>query len=219
MISFNNVSCTFSNKGGIKNTNFIINEGDFVFITGHSGAGKTTILRLIYMDLFPEIGEVTIRNYSSKKIKQKEIPHLRRKVGMLFQDFRLFPDRNVYQNVAISLYAAHYDLHDVKNKTFNMLEQLGIKNKWHHKPNELSGGEQQRVALARALIINPMVLLADEPTGNLDPKASIELLNLLYEINQNGTAVIMATHDYSLIKRIPEYRLLQVSDSKMVSIT
>jgi len=219
MISFKDVSCTYKNKGGIKNLNLIINEGDFVFITGPSGAGKTTILRLLYMDLFPDIGEVTVRNYSSKKIRKKEIPYLRRKVGMLFQDFRLFPDRNVYQNVAISLYAAHYKTNEIKERTMAQLEQFGIQNKWNHKPDELSGGEKQRVAIARALVIDPMVLLADEPTGNLDPKASIELVNLLNEINQNGTAVIMATHDYNLIKRVPEYRLLQVNESKMVSIT
>ncbi len=219
MISFKDVSCTFDERGGIKDVNFTINAGDFVFLTGPSGAGKSTILRLIYMDLFPDTGEVIFQQFSSKKISRKNLPLLRRKVGMLFQDFRLLPDRNVYQNVALGLYAANYKTSKIKQRTEEMLEKLEVANKWYHKPHELSGGEKQRVALARALAIEPKVLLADEPTGNLDPRVSIELVKLLYQINQAGTSVIMATHDYDLINRVPKYRLFQISKSKIVSST
>ncbi|MFP4547564.1 MAG: cell division ATP-binding protein FtsE [Fidelibacterota bacterium] len=219
MISFKDVSCTFEDRGGIKEANFTINAGDFVFLTGPSGAGKSTILRLIYMDVKPDNGEVVFQQYSSKKISRKDLPYLRRKVGMLFQDFRLLPDRNVYQNVALALYAANYKAKNIKERAEEMLEKLDVANKWYHKPHELSGGEKQRVALARALAIEPKVLLADEPTGNLDPRVSIELVKLLYKINQTGTSVIMATHDYDLINRVPKYRLFQISKSKIVSAT
>lgn len=219
MISFKDVSCTFEDRGGIKDANFTINAGDFVFLTGPSGAGKSTILRLIYMDIFPDAGEVIFQQFTSKKISRKDLPKLRRKVGMLFQDFRLLPDRNVYQNVALGLYAANYKPSKIKQRTEEMLEQLDVADKWYHKPHELSGGEKQRVALARAMAIEPKVLLADEPTGNLDPRVSIELVKLLYKINQTGTSVIMATHDYDLINRVPKYRLFQISKSKIVSAT
>lgn len=219
MISFKNVNCTFEDRGGIRDANFTINAGDFVFLTGPSGAGKSTILRLIYMDILPDQGEVTFQQFTSKKINRREIPSLRRKVGMLFQDFRLLPDRNVYQNVALGLYAANYKTSKIKQRVEEMLDQLEITDKWYHKPHELSGGEQQRVALARAMAIEPKVLLADEPTGNLDPRVSIELVKLLYKINQSGTSVIMATHDYDLINRVPKYRLFQISKSKIVSTT
>ena len=219
MISFKEVSCTFDDRGGIKQANFIINAGDFVFLTGPSGAGKSTILRLMYMDVAPEEGEVIFQQFSSNNISRKEIPYLRRKIGMLFQDFRLLPDRNVFQNVALALYVANYKTSLIKQRTEEMLETLGVADKWHHKPHELSGGEKQRVALARALAIEPKVLLADEPTGNLDPRVSIELVKLLYKINQSGTSVIIATHDYELISRIPKYRLFQINKSKIVSAT
>ena len=219
MISFKDVSCTFEDRGGIKEANFTINAGDFVFLTGPSGAGKSTILRLMYMDILPDNGEVIFQQYSSKKIGRHDLPYLRRKVGMLFQDFRLLPDRNVYQNVALGLYAANYKAENIKDRVEEMLEKLDVADKWHHKPHELSGGEKQRVALARALAIEPKVLLADEPTGNLDPRVSIELVKLLYKINQAGTSVIMATHDYDIINRVPKYRLFQISKSKIVSST
>ncbi len=220
MISFINVNYTFKTKdAGIKNVNLNINEGDFVFLTGPSGSGKTTLLRLIYMDLLPEKGNVLVQNYSSNKIKNRQIPYLRRKVGMIFQDFRLLPDRSVFQNVAISLYAAHYKLNQIKKKVYSILNQVELGHRVHFKPHQLSGGEKQRVAIARALVKEPIVLLADEPTGNLDPRASIELINLLYKINQQGTAIIVATHNYSLIKRIPNARLVQVENSEIVSVT
>ncbi len=219
MISFTNVSCTFARGAGVKDINFTVNSGDFVFITGPSGAGKSTILRLIYMDLFPGKGKVSIRNFDSTKIKDREIPYLRRKIGMIFQDFQLLSDRNAYQNVVLSLYVSHFDEKNFRARVYGVLNEVGLGHRVHYRINELSGGEQQRVAIARALAKRPVVLLADEPTGNLDPLVSIELMNLLYRINQAGTAVIMATHNYSLIPRIPGARLIQMNEGAITSIT
>jgi len=219
MINFFNVSCTFGKEAGVRNLNFSIEEGEFVFITGPSGAGKSTILRLIYMDLFPEKGKVVIRNFDSSKIRANEIPFLRRKVGMIFQDFRLLNDRNVYQNVALSLYVSHYKTKEIRARVYKILNQVGLGHRIYYHPSELSGGEQQRVAIARALVKEPVVLLADEPTGNLDPRVSTDLMNLLAYINQQGTAVIVATHNYGLIQRIPKAKLIQVNDGEIVNIT
>jgi cell division transport system ATP-binding protein len=219
MISFINAYCTFGADAGVKNLNFAIDDGEFVLVTGPSGAGKSTLLRLIYMDLFPEKGKVLIRDYDSSRIKDREIPYLRRKVGMIFQDFQLLKDRNVYQNVALALYVSHYKMREIKSRVYNILNQVGLGHRVHHRPSELSGGEQQRVAIARALVKEPIVLLADEPTGNLDPRVSVELMNLLHKINQKGTAVIMATHNYSLIQRVPGARLIQMNEGQITSIT
>ncbi|MBL7067552.1 MAG: cell division ATP-binding protein FtsE [Candidatus Marinimicrobia bacterium] len=219
MISFINANCTFRKNAGVKNLNFSIDDGEFVFLTGPSGAGKSTILRLIYMDLFPEKGKVLIRDFDSTRIRDREIPFLRRKVGMIFQDYQLLKDRNVYQNIALALYASHYKTREIKSRVYSILNQVGLGHRVHHRPMELSGGEQQRVAIARALVKEPIVLLADEPTGNLDPRVSIELINLLNKINKKGTAVIVATHNYSLIQRVPGARLIQINEGEIISIT
>ncbi|HCL00781.1 MAG TPA: cell division ATP-binding protein FtsE [Candidatus Marinimicrobia bacterium] len=219
MISFINVKCTFRKNAGVKKLNFSIDDGEFVFLTGPSGAGKSTLLRLIYMDLFPEKGKVLIRDYDSSSIKDRDIPLLRRKVGMIFQDYQLLKDRDVYQNVALALYASHYKTREIKSRVYSVLNQVGLGHRVHHKPTELSGGEQQRVAIARALVKEPIVLLADEPTGNLDPRVSVELINLLNKINKKGTAVIVATHNYSLIPRVPGARLIQMNEGEVTSIT
>ena len=219
MISFINANCTFRKNAGVKNLNFTIDDGEFVFLTGPSGAGKSTILRLIYMDLFPEKGKVLIRDFDSTRIRDREIPFLRRKVGMIFQDYQLLKDRNVYQNIALALYASHYKTREIKSRVYSILNQVGLGHRVHHRPTELSGGEQQRVTIARALVKEPIVLLADEPTGNLDPRVSIELINLLNKINKKGTAVIVATHNYSLIQRVPGARLIQMNEGEITSIT
>jgi cell division transport system ATP-binding protein len=197
----------------------VIDDSEFVFLTGPSGAGKSTILRLIYMDLFPEKGKVLIRDFDSTRIRDREIPFLRRKVGMIFQDYQLLKDRNVYQNIALALYASHYKTREIKSRVYSILNQVGLGHRVHHRPMELSGGEQQRVAIARALVKEPIVLLADEPTGNLDPRVSIELINLLNKLNKKGTAVIVATHNYSLIQRVPGARLIQMNEGEITSIT
>jgi len=219
MISFVNVNCTFGGKGGIAEANFSLNQGEFLFLTGPSGSGKSTILRLIYMDLFPEKGRVIFRNYSSHKIRSWEIPYLRRKVGMVFQDFHLLYDRNVFQNVALSLYVSRYKTREIRQRVHAVLEQVGLGDHIYDRPRELSGGEQQRVVIARALVKEPDVILADEPTGNLDQRVSLELMNLLQKINEGGTAVLFATHNYSLIPRIPGARLMQLDNGQIIRLT
>ena len=214
MISFKNVSCTFEGGAGIENATFDIEPGEFVCIIGPTGAGKTTFLKLIYMDIFPEEGTVGVDKYSSDKIKKRSIPMLRRKVGMVFQDFELLKDRSVFDNIAIPLHVQGVGMKMVKDEVENVLERLGISDRRDHLPSQLSGGEQQIVSLARALVKDPLVILADEPTGNLDPAASLKVIELLEEINRDGTAVLMATHNFSLVKD-RGYRFMQIVDGEI----
>lgn len=200
MIKFENVTCSFVSDPGIIDASFVVNEGEFVCIIGPTGAGKTTLLRLIYMDISPEKGRVIVDRFDSSKIKRRHIPLLRRKVGMVFQEFELLKDRNAFENVAIPLRVMGVSKTDIKLRVNQVMEELGVEEKWNHFPSELSGGEQQIISLARAIVKDPIVVLADEPTGNLDPVASFKILRLLEQINENGTAVLMASHDYNLIK-------------------
>ena len=214
MISFKNVSCTFEGGAGIENATFDIEPGEFVCIIGPTGAGKTTFLKLIYMDIFPEEGTVGVDKYRSDKIKKRSIPMLRRRVGMVFQDFELLKDRSVFDNIAIPLHVQGVGMKMVKDEVENVLERLGISDRRDHLPSQLSGGEQQIVSLARALVKDPLVILADEPTGNLDPAASLMVIELLEEINRDGTAVLMATHNFSLVKD-RGYRFMQIVDGEV----
>ena len=214
MISFKNVSCTFEGGAGIENATFDIEPGEFVCIIGPTGAGKTTFLKLIYMDIFPEEGTVGGDKYRSDKIKKRSIPMLRRRVGMVFQDFELLKDRSVFDNIAIPLHVQGVGMKMVKDEVENVLERLGISDRRDHLPSQLSGGEQQIVSLARALVKDPLVILADEPTGNLDPAASLKVIELLEEINRDGTAVLMATHNFSLVKD-RGYRFMQIVDGEV----
>ena len=214
MISFKNVSCTFEDGAGIENVTFNIESGEFVCIIGPTGAGKTTFLKLIYMDIFPEEGTVGVDKYRSDKIKKRSIPLLRRRVGMVFQDFELLKDRSVFDNIAIPLHVQGVGMKMVKDEVENVLERLGISDRRDHLPSQLSGGEQQIVSLARALVKDPLIILADEPTGNLDPAASLKVVELLEEINRDGTAVLMATHNFSLVKD-RGYRFMQIVDGEV----
>jgi cell division transport system ATP-binding protein len=214
MISFKNVSCTFEDGAGIENVTFNIESGEFVCIIGPTGAGKTTFLKLIYMDIFPEEGTVGVDKYRSDKIKKRSIPLLRRRVGMVFQDFELLKDRSVFDNIAIPLHVQGVGMKMVKEEVENVLDRLGISDRRDHLPSQLSGGEQQIVSLARALVKDPLIILADEPTGNLDPAASLKVVELLEEINRDGTAVLMATHNFSLVKD-RGYRFMQIVDGEV----
>tara|TARA_B100000586_G_scaffold159388_1_gene116038 strand:- start:1098 stop:1748 length:651 start_codon:yes stop_codon:yes gene_type:complete len=214
MISFKNVSCTFEGGAGIENATFDIEPGEFVCIIGPTGAGKTTFLKLIYMDIFPEEGTVGVDKYRSDKIKKRSIPMLRRRVGMVFQDFELLRDRSVFDNIAIPLHVQGVGMKMVKEEVENVLDRLGISDRRDHLPSQLSGGEQQIVSLARALVKDPLIILADEPTGNLDPAASLKVVELLEEINRDGTAVLMATHNFSLVKD-RGYRFMQIVDGEV----
>jgi len=200
MIHLNNVSYTYEKGGGVSNINMSIADDEYAFLIGPTGSGKTTLLRLIYMDLLPQVGNVVIDEYDSTNIKQKRIALLRRKVGMIFQDYHLLDDRNLFNNIALPLHVIGYDKEEIVDLVPEALEEVGLDGKEDHFPNELSGGEQQRACVARAMIKGPDIILADEPTGNLDPVTSFELIKLLEEVNKEGTAILMASHNYNLIK-------------------
>ena len=200
MIKIDNVSYTYSKGGGVSNINLTIDDGEFVFLIGPTGSGKTTILRLLYLDLFPKAGKVIIDKFDSQTIKKRKIPYLRRRVVVIFQNYHLLEDRNLFENIALPLHVLGYDKDEILELVNESIDEIGLKGKETHYPNELSGGEQQRACIARALIKDPDIILADEPTGNLDPVASFELIKLLEQISKEGTSILMASHNYNLIK-------------------
>ena len=195
-----NVTYSYEKGYGIKNVNFTIDDSEFTFLIGPTGSGKTTIMKLIYMALIPQSGVVTTGKFSSDNIKKRKIPFLRRKIGMIFQDYHLLRDRNLFKNIALPLYVIGTRHSDISERVEDVIDLVGLTGKEEHSPDELSGGEQQRACIARALVKEPEIILADEPTGNLDPITSFELLKLLESVNHEGTAVLMASHNYNLIK-------------------
>jgi cell division transport system ATP-binding protein len=217
MISLSNVTVQFNGVTVLDDVSLQVRPGDFVFLVGQTGCGKSTILKLMYMDLVPTKGTVTVGPYSAENIERNEKPYLRRTLGIIFQDFRLLDDRNVYDNVAFTLHVTGARAKDIKKRVLRVLGDVGLAHQRNKMPNELSGGEQQRVVIARALVNNPSFLLADEPTGNLDPTTSREILQLLQNINTRGTAVIMATHNYDLVRKMNE-RIVQVKNGKLFDV-
>ena len=207
MIQFINVDLRYGDRKILKHITFHIKKGEFVYIIGPTGVGKSSILKLIYFDEFPDSGTIIVNQYSSAKIRIRDIPFVRRKLGVVFQDFKLLPDRNVFENIAFALRVTGAPSSVIKQKVLRLLNELSLGQLRNNYPRELSGGEQQRVAIARALVNEPFILLADEPTGNLDPKSAIEIIEILENINNRGTAVLVATHNYSLIKQFPHQTL------------
>jgi len=200
MIQISNVVAKYPGGDGLELVNLSVEPGEFVYLVGPSGAGKSSVLKVIYMDIVPELGFVRVNGYSSLSLKKKHIPYLRRKIGIIFQDFKLLTDRTVFENVAFTLHVTNTRQRDIKKKVLRVLADVGLNHKREKLPLQLSGGEQQRVAIARALVNEPIVLLADEPTGNLDPDSSHDIMELLEKINARGTAVLMATHDFRLVR-------------------
>src|ERR1041385_1036132 len=217
MIQFTHVSCSFEQQPVLLDVNFHVKPAEFISLVGESGVGKTTILRLIYFDIFPNDGAVAVGGYDSSTIKKRDIPKLRRKLGIVFQDFKLLEDRNVYDNVAFALEVTGVRQGEIGKRVLRVLADIGLSHKRNNMPHELSGGEQQRVVIARALVNEPVVLLADEPTGNLDPATSKEILELLKIINSRGTAIILATHNYELVNKSGS-RILQLKDGNISEI-
>ena len=200
MIEFKNVSYSHSKGYGVNSLNMVIDEGDFTFLIGPTGSGKTTLMRLIYFDIFPDTGLVKVNGNKSTDVSKRKIPSIRKSIGMVFQDYKLLKDRNLFENVALPLHVLGYSNREIPDRVDEALDLVGLIGKEMHYPNELSGGEQQRASLARAIIKEPDLILADEPTGNLDPVASFELVRLLETIHETGTTILMASHNYNLIK-------------------
>ena len=200
MIEFKNVSYAHSKGYGVNSLNMAIDEGDFTFLIGPTGSGKTTLMRLIYFDIFPDTGLVEVNGNKSTDVSKRKIPNIRKSIGMVFQDYKLLKDRNLFENVALPLHVLGYSNREIPDRVDEALDLVGLVGKEMHYPNELSGGEQQRASLARAIIKEPDLILADEPTGNLDPVASFELVRLLETIHETGTTILMASHNYNLIK-------------------
>ena len=218
MISFRGVSVEFGSHTLLNNITLQIKPGEFVFLVGQTGSGKSTVFRLIYMDILPTRGTVVVGKHSSESIQLREIPYLRRELGVVFQDFKLLEDRSVYDNVAFTLHVTGARAAEIKKKVMHTLGDVGLSHARNKMAHELSGGEQQRVAIARALANNPAFLLADEPTGNLDPGTSLEILTLLKDINMRGTAVLMATHNYDIVRKAKE-RTLKIEECGISEVT
>ena len=216
MIRLTRVQKAYPNGAmALRNVSFEVQKGEFVFLTGHSGAGKSTILKLLFAEQRPSSGEVRIANFAVHGMPQAEVPRLRRKLGVVFQDFRLLEDRTATENVAFALEATGARADTIPARVMRVLTQVGLAGKARAYPRELSGGEQQRVAIARALVNDPVVLLADEPTGNLDERATRGVFQLLREINTAGTTVVMATHDLDLVRQTA-YRTIEMRDGGIV---
>ncbi len=216
MISLNKVSVRYSSAVcALNDVSVQVRPGEFVFVVGPTGAGKSTFLKLLYAEARPTAGSVRVENQDLYTLKRSQIPELRRRIGVVFQDFQLLPDRSVFENVAFALHVTGTPRRKVLPRTTAVLEQVGLLDRLDARPSELSGGEQQRVCIARALISEPFLLIADEPTGNLDPTTSWEIMDLLEEINARGATVIVATHDRQVVDRMRR-RVLTFESGRLV---
>lgn len=212
MITLKNVTKEYD-KGniGLTDVSLDVEKGEFVFIVGKSGSGKTTLMKLLQKELEPTSGQIIVNGQNYKELKRRELPKLRRQMGMVFQDFRLLKDRTIFENVAFAQQVVEVPHRYIKRQVENMLEMVGLKDRMNAFPNELSGGEQQRVAIARALVNHPVLLLADEPTGNLDPVTAKGIMELLSEINKSGTTVLVVTHNKELVNEMGK-RVILIED-------
>ena len=217
MIEFTNVTKSYSvGTEALKGVTMQIEDGDFAFLVGPSGSGKSTIIKLITGELKPTSGTVHVNGYSLERIRKREIPYMRRTVGAVFQDFRLIENKTVYDNVAFAMRVIGAREREIRDRVHYVLELVGMDTKSRRHPGELSGGEQQRLAIARALVNNPSTIVADEPTGNLDPARSLEIMSLLQEINNLGTTMLVVTHEKELVERFPN-RVIVIDNGLVVS--
>jgi len=200
----------------LKGVSFELRTGEFAFLVGPSGSGKSTVIRLLTGEIAPTDGKVVVNGYDMDRIKMRKMPYLRRTIGVIFQDFRLIDKKSVYENVAFAMRVVGASNKEIRKRVPYVLELVGLENKIKAKPDELSGGEQQRVAVARALVNNPMLIIADEPTGNLDPARSLEILLLLQKINELGTTVLVVTHEKPLVDRFSK-RVLAIDGGRIIS--
>ncbi|HHX23201.1 MAG: cell division ATP-binding protein FtsE [Tepidanaerobacteraceae bacterium] len=216
MIELYGVTKTYpSGQTALKDINLKISKGDFVFIVGPSGAGKSTLIKLLFREVLPTKGQIFFAGKNITRLRPREIPYLRRRIGIVFQDFRLLPEKTVYENVAFAMEVVEASARDIRKRVPQILDRVGLAHKANAKPSELSGGEQQRIAMARALVNNPDILIADEPTGNLDPDTSWEIMKQLDDINKSGTTVVVASHDRELIDSMKK-RVIQLENGCLV---
>ena len=215
MITFKNVRKTYPNGTvALDGINLTVEDGEFVFIVGHSGAGKTTMMKLLLREEKATSGTITVNDYNLSKLSSFRVPYYRRELGVVFQDFRLFPNKTVYENVAFAMRVVGTPGKMIKRRVPAILNTVNLMDKQHCFPNQLSGGEQQRVALARALANNPQIIIADEPTGNIDPQMSLEIMNLLVKINKLGKTVIVVTHEKNLVDYYKQ-RVIMIQEGKI----
>ena len=220
MVVFESVSKEYRKTGlALRDVSFHIRRGEFAFVTGPSGAGKTTLVKLVTMEERPSRGSVRVSGFASDRVRRRDIPMLRRRLGIVFQDFRLLRNRTAYENVAFTMEVTGARRDEIHRTVPRVLASVGLGGKADHLPAELSGGEQQRVAIARALVNNPVLLLADEPTGNLDPRVSLDILRICRDINRRGMAVLFVTHDRALLEHHPEARVIELEDGAVVRDT
>ena len=216
MIKFENVTATYTENVGVFNLSFHIPKGELVFLMGPTGAGKSTVLRTIYRDISITDGTLLINGEDVGKIRRRHVPRFRRKIGMVFQDYKLIPDRTVFENIALPLHIEGVSKKHIKDKVYDIGEKVGLKKRINNYPSQLSGGEKQRVSIARALVKEPLVILADEPTGNLDPNVSDEILDLLEIATESGAAVLMSTHNFPLVQPRRK-RFIELNEGRLVT--
>ena len=215
MITFENVTKTYNGNRGLVEANVHIDKGDFVFLVGPSGAGKSTFIKLILKEINADSGKIMVGEREVTRLSNREIPELRRGIGIVFQDFRLLPKKTVYENVAFAMEVVHKSKRQIRKRVPQVLSLVGISDKADKYPDELSAGEQQRVAIARAIINNPTLLIADEPTGNLDPDTATEIMDLLNQINITGTTIVMVTHAKDIVDRMKK-RVIAIENGHIV---
>ena len=216
MVEFKNISFSYSKDSGVYDIDLKVDDSEFCFLVGPTGSGKSSLLKMIYFDILPSEGEIDVLGYNSKKTRKNSIHKLRKKIGVIFQDYKLLKQRTVYENIALPLHINGVGRKKIKDNVEEALELTDLIDYQDKYPDQLSGGEQQRVCIARAIVKNPELILADEPTGNLDPAAAHKILKILEQINKEGTTIIMATHNYKLISD-RDYRIIELKAGSLVS--
>ena len=216
MVEFKNISFSYTKESGVYDIDLKVQDGEFCFLVGPTGSGKTSLLKMIYFDILPLKGEINVLGYNCKKTKKNKVHKLRKKIGVIFQDYKLLQQRTVYENIALPLHINGVGRKKIKDNVEEALDLSDLSDYQNKFPHQLSGGEQQRVCIARAIVKNPELILADEPTGNLDPAAAHKILKILEQINKEGTSIIMATHNYKLISD-KDYRIIELKEGSLVS--
>ena len=216
MVEFKNISFSYSKDSGVYDIDLKVDDNEFCFLVGPTGSGKSSLLKMIYFDILPSEGEIDVLGYNSKKTKNNNIHKLRKRIGVIFQDYKLLKQRTVYENISLPLHINGVGRKKIKDNVEEALELTDLLDYQDKYPNQLSGGEQQRVCIARAIVKNPDLILADEPTGNLDPTAAHKILKILEQINKEGTTIIMATHNYKLISD-RDHRIIELNAGSLVS--